>query len=90
MGQNLNVDYTANVILCQICNKFSESNGDIVTTNNCKHAFHISCLINHASTASTYCPCCREPYYDIRILLAVAYKKRDTQLFLNVLQDPES
>ena len=86
--QWLDVDYDDNVILCQLCNKYSQSNGNIATMHVCKHAFHISCLIDYEQErCNMSCPCCHEPYADIRLSLTVSFQKQDIDLFISNLTD---
>ncbi len=86
--QTISVEYSDKLISCQLCNLCSESNGNYIYMNNCNHSFHVLCLINDAYlSAKMLCPCCNLPYNDLRLSLAVAYKKQDTQLFLKTLID---
>lgn len=80
--QTISVEYSDKLISCQLCN------GNYIYMNNCNHSFHVLCLINDAYlSAKMLCPCCNLPYNDLRLSLAVAYKKQDTQLFLKTLID---
>lgn len=85
--QGLTVNYTNDILQCGICQYIEESDGNIAVTNNCKHTFHICCLINKLPDSDNiYCPICNEKIYDIRLSLALAYKNNDTQKFINILR----
>ena len=84
--QGITVDYTDAELCCQICNCRSCSNGSMITTDDCNHTFHVSCLIDHISKhKNMICPKCCKDVYDIRLSLAVAYKHNDVNEFIDAL-----
>ena len=85
--QGLDVIYTNDIIRCQLCHCIAESNGNMTMMQHCKHSYHIKCLIEYCSNNSMICPECSMKFDDIRISLAVAYSKNDTQSFLDVLMN---
>ncbi len=85
MEQSLNVIYEKDIIRCQLCHCVGESNGSLAEMSECKHTYHISCLIDYACVNAMNCPECNKGFYDVRLSLAVAYSQGDTQSFLSVL-----
>jgi hypothetical protein len=85
--QSLTVNYTSDMMKCLLCNCVNESNGNMLTTDDCKHTFHISCLIDCISDNDCHmqCPECSTNFDDIRVLLAVAYRAENTDLFVQAL-----
>ena len=83
----MNVIYEADYNRCQICHCVDESNGKFVCLSHCKHTYHITCLIDYSSNNSMKCPECNPKFYDVRLSLAVAYNRSDTQGFINVLRE---
>ena len=85
-SQSIIVDYTDTIVTCELCQESNMCKGNILKMEKCHHIFHISCLINYACCQNNYlCPICTYPYDDIRLSLAVAYKKKDTQDFIQAL-----
>jgi hypothetical protein len=85
--QGMNVIYEHEFTRCQLCHCVSESDGKFICMHECKHTFHIACLIDYASNNDMKCPACECKFHDYRLSLAVAYKKGDTQDFINVLNE---
>jgi hypothetical protein len=85
--QGMNVIYEADYNRCQICHCVDESNGKFVCLSDCNHTYHIGCLIDYSCNNDMKCPKCNTKFYDIRLSLAVAYKRGDTQGFINVLRE---
>lgn len=85
-SQSIIVDYTDVIATCELCQDSNMCKGTIIKMEKCHHIFDISCLINYVCEQNNYlCPICLQPYYDIRVSLAVAYKKQDTQEFIQAL-----
>jgi hypothetical protein len=49
--------------VCSICHEELNGKGDVVTTRNCSHLFHGTCLASWAKVKNT-CPLCRVPLCD--------------------------
>jgi hypothetical protein len=85
-SQSIIVDYSDIVVTCELCQESNMCKGNIIKMEKCHHIFDISCLINYACCKNKFlCPICIYPYEDIRISLAVAYKKQNTQEFIEAL-----
>jgi hypothetical protein len=89
--QGITVDYTNNLLTCQLCNKHAPSHGGMLQMDKCGHIYHIQCIIHaidekHDNDVNVMqCPCCQHKFQDTRLTLAIAYKRQDTQLFTNTL-----
>ena len=72
----MTVHYKNDIMRCQLCHCVEESNGSMISLNNCLHTYHISCLIDYAYVNKNLCPECNEPYNDIRFNIALAFKRQ--------------
>jgi hypothetical protein len=86
-NQSLDVIYDKDITRCLLCHCVEESCGAMAEMSECKHTYHISCLIDYACVNAMKCPECNNKFYDLRLSLAVAYKREDTQSFINILGD---
>jgi hypothetical protein len=85
-SQSIIVDYSDTVVTCELCQESNMCKGTIIKMEKCHHIFDISCLISYACEKHNYlCPICAYAYDDIRVSLAVAYKKQNTQEFIEAL-----
>lgn len=85
--QYTNVIYSNEQLKCCICSISQESNGNILELSNCKHCFHVKCLINYCSKNAMKCPVCNIHIKDNRISFAIAYNYGNTADLINVLTD---
>ncbi len=85
MAQNIEVIYTNDIVKCSLCNKEEQSNGKICVMSNCKHHYHISCIIDHVIYKDKLCPICHNSFDDIRISIAIAFKKNSLTELIDVL-----
>jgi hypothetical protein len=85
MIQGITVEYEKRQLQCLACRQKDISQGQMVYLDHCKHTFHICCLIDYGCLHGIQCPECKEKVEDIRLSLAVAYKKQDTLQFIHEL-----
>ncbi len=85
-AQGITVEYENKQMYCMSCDQHDVSDGKMAYLNDCKHTYHISCLIDYASANNIcHCPQCKVDIQDIRLSLAIAYNQQDTQKFINAL-----
>lgn len=84
--QTLTVIYNDEISQCEYCNKQEASNGSIVSLDECKHTFHICCLIHHSSEHGIKCPICNTKINDMRLSIAVSFKRNSLQELISTLE----
>ncbi len=85
MSQGIEVIYSNETVKCLICNKEEKSNGKMFIMKNCKHHYHISCILDHVIYKDKLCPVCHNSFDDIRISIATAFRKNNLQELIDVL-----
>jgi hypothetical protein len=73
--------------ICNICNLSAIiSSNAMLSLNDCKHAYHTSCLIEYACKNGKECPMCKKKIDDIRLSVAVAFERQSTNELIECLK----
>lgn len=62
-------------IICGLWDEDSHATRDIISLDNCGHIYHIKCIIKYAEKHRIECPKCKYKLNDIRLSIALAFKK---------------
>lgn len=72
--------------ICELCH--TADHNKMVSLDMCKHKYHICCLIDHIvdkNLSSIRCPKCGISIIDIRLSIAVSFKRNNIQELIQSL-----